>query len=636
MRAWTSAHTARSARRRRLDTRAVAFWRIPLRCYVAIFLGLLSLTRTAQADPPSASDASSDPSSERADTQRARGFSQSRSTQQALEQQLEPRRVALLIGINRYQDPLWGSLKHAVEDARALSRVLMAPESGDFDTVRVLDAPQSTTRDAIFAELKRLKQELRKQDTFLFYFSGHGTAELTPEGQPVYYLVSSDARGKRLADSGIELSSLLAFLQGLKSSRTITLFDSCFSGEGRSVLPGETRERLASSPNPWAQLSQTLERSESIMMATGPGGVAHEDDRLGHGIFTFSLLQALTRERVQADANGDGAVTPYEANDFARILASDLSLGKQAPEGFFRVAGKEEVYLSGKVDPKKSHHARIYAYGSRLQKGLKLEVDGRPRGAFPRTVAIDPGVRSLAVVDEAGAVVAEGRIPLLADETLGLDQVVKTLRTPPWVVSLQTGHDRQLLGSSASIFGTDGIRLELGLGHRIRGGVLSGAQLRGVVGLRRLHDGAWEEATAETSRTAFDVGLEAGTGRTLGPIRIGMGWHVHVGMLPPVGLAGDVTGLSPQALAASQGWAWLEAGPAVRQEIPLSERVSLVLRQRLATSRVPEALAGQGSTFFDQLVVQGSVQVGLEVGFNPGRKGVKRSEAQARWAPEQP
>ena len=149
----------------------------------------------------------------------ARGFIPVSSTEAALGDALGPRRIALVVGIDAYDDPAFGALRHAEADALAVADAFTDPAGGAFTEVVRLTRPDETTRGGLLAELRRLGRDLSPADTFVFYFSGHGTLEPGPDGAPVYYLVASDTRQGELADTGIELGGLLTFLAGLALRR---------------------------------------------------------------------------------------------------------------------------------------------------------------------------------------------------------------------------------------------------------------------------------------------------------------------------------------------------------------------------------------------------------------------------------
>src|SRR6185295_5678998 len=78
------------------------------------------------------------------------------------------RKVALVIGVDRYSDPTIPALTNAVSDALALSKVLESQMG--YETV-VLENP---TRKSVVAALNELALELGPKDSVILYYAGHG------------------------------------------------------------------------------------------------------------------------------------------------------------------------------------------------------------------------------------------------------------------------------------------------------------------------------------------------------------------------------------------------------------------------------------------------------------------------------
>src|SRR5512142_3207530 len=69
---------------------------------------------------------------------------------EALDAAHAPRRVALLIGVGRFDDPEWRKLRYPEKDAADLARVLADPQRGAFTHVEtVREATRQGIRDAL-------------------------------------------------------------------------------------------------------------------------------------------------------------------------------------------------------------------------------------------------------------------------------------------------------------------------------------------------------------------------------------------------------------------------------------------------------------------------------------------------------
>ena len=85
------------------------------------------------------------------------------------------RKLALLVAVDSYDDPLITPLNYAGADAREIGRALK--DRCDFDVVRSLDGGPSSrkaTKGAVLDALVAMAAEARPEDLLLFYFSGHG------------------------------------------------------------------------------------------------------------------------------------------------------------------------------------------------------------------------------------------------------------------------------------------------------------------------------------------------------------------------------------------------------------------------------------------------------------------------------
>ena len=85
-------------------------------------------------------------------------------------------KYALLVGISEYQDPEISDLPFAARDAEALGESL--EKDCGFEDVRVLstdsDSGEAIGSGAISRELIDLRSQMGEEDTFLFFFAGHG------------------------------------------------------------------------------------------------------------------------------------------------------------------------------------------------------------------------------------------------------------------------------------------------------------------------------------------------------------------------------------------------------------------------------------------------------------------------------
>jgi uncharacterized caspase-like protein len=269
--------------------------------------------------------------------QRLKGFDDARSTKEALDSSFAPRKIAVVWGVDAFDDPAFPALKWATRDAGEVARILSDPNYGGFDRVVLLNQPGEVRRDRVLAELAALKADLRRQDTLVVYASTHGTMALDQSGEPHLFLVAKDTRPGNLHHTAIELAELQRYFSTVKAERKALILDACYNGESKSALQPTVRQRIERlDEQPTLSRKVRLGEAEAHLFASTFGRPAREDDELQHGVYTYHLLDALTWNQLEADANGDALVTVYEAHDHARRKTISWTTGSQVPEAYFR------------------------------------------------------------------------------------------------------------------------------------------------------------------------------------------------------------------------------------------------------------------------------------------------------------
>lgn len=331
-----------------------------------------------------------------------------------LARALQPRRLALLIGVQRYQDPAWRPLRFPEADAAALAEVLRDPARGAFDEVEVL--PPGAGRAAVRAALRRLAERSRdERDTVVVYVSSHGTLARDGAGALRRYLVLADTRMADVPGTGLSMDELKADFDGLRSRRKVLVLAACHSGGGKSLLPDAVQQELAGiKAGFFVRPIEEVSRASVVLAASDWGETAREDPKLGHDIYTHFLIEAL---RVGADRNGDGAVTASEAHDYARRMTYRYTGGRQRPSAESSEVGVDPIVLVGKVA--RAGRPELFSYAPALD-GFEVRVDGRPLAELPGGVALDAGRYRVQVAKGVGPALVDDRVELDPGERLDL------------------------------------------------------------------------------------------------------------------------------------------------------------------------------------------------------------------------
>ncbi len=209
-------------------------------------------------------------------------------------------RYALIVGINSYQSKQIPDLAFAVSDANSISESLLSAGICQISKENCsLLLEHQATRAAIIDSLDQLHKKLRNDDIFLFYFAGHGYSERSDNGDPddklIKYIVPSDADPKNIDSTAIDFGFLAERLHRIRAAQQIMLFDCCHSGAagGRTFQRGRATVYKNVGREYLAKLTGAA-AGKIVMTACTGGEVAQEDAELGHGLFTYHILEGLS------------------------------------------------------------------------------------------------------------------------------------------------------------------------------------------------------------------------------------------------------------------------------------------------------------------------------------------------------
>jgi helicase len=232
----------------------------------------------------------------------------------------------IFIGIDRYQSWNINWLSCAKRDATALHALFTDTLGGQ--------AVLLTDQDATRAEIERQCNALAtcdQDDVVVLFFSGHGSE--------THELVTYDADTTDLAGTCIPLATLTDWFSRIPAKCLICILDCCFSGGmGAKVLQVETKSKdLRSTDDLIKELS-----GESRLIFTASLGTeeAWENQRLGHGLLTYYLLEALQGADEVREA---GKIDIYKLLSWVtkRVKDAASKLGKvQTPTMSGRIVGE--------------------------------------------------------------------------------------------------------------------------------------------------------------------------------------------------------------------------------------------------------------------------------------------------------
>lgn len=152
---------------------------------------------------------------------------------------------------------------------------------------------------------------------FVFYFAGHGT--MTEGETPVFYLIPHDVtqlygKDDLISERAISADYLREMSKEMNAQKQVFILDACQSaGALDAVVRGAAEEKAI------AQLARAT--GTCWITATGSNQFATEFADIGHGIFTYSLIEGLTGKAINTDNN----VTVKSLTSYVESRVPELS-----------------------------------------------------------------------------------------------------------------------------------------------------------------------------------------------------------------------------------------------------------------------------------------------------------------------
>jgi uncharacterized caspase-like protein len=235
----------------------------------------------------------------------------------------EPAKLFVMaIGINKYQKSTY-DLNFAVADATGFIEAIKVASKdlfADLNVTLIQDA--LATKTNVLKAIEKIKPLIKQGDVFVFYYAGHGAMTIPTAGeQAVFNLVPNDVTNfystEMLKEKGISTTELQKISKEISAQKQLFIIDACQSGGAIDVLAS----RGALNEKEMATLARST--GTYFLTASGSDQLAGEFAALGHGVFTYAILQAFTGE---ADgANGDTKISVKELSLFVENAVPELS-----------------------------------------------------------------------------------------------------------------------------------------------------------------------------------------------------------------------------------------------------------------------------------------------------------------------
>lgn len=154
------------------------------------------------------------------------------------------RKLGLVIGNSAYRDSTLARLTAPDVDIGDLADVLLDPEIGGFDDVKVLfNASSNIVRRAISGFFAAKHRE----DLLLLYFSGHGVLDM--HGR--LFLAVKDTERQLLRATAIASAFITDEMNNSRSQRQLLILDCCHSGAFARGSKGTPGAPVGTSAAPW-------------------------------------------------------------------------------------------------------------------------------------------------------------------------------------------------------------------------------------------------------------------------------------------------------------------------------------------------------------------------------------------------
>ncbi|UPT74438.1 MAG: caspase family protein [Elusimicrobiota bacterium] len=196
---------------------------------------------------------------------------------------IDPKAVALVIGVERYREAL-PAADFAAADARLAGEYFKRVFGVSDENLAVLVDDRATKSDFEKHIEQWLPNHVEPGSKVYVYFSGHGAPE-PAKGDA--YLVPYDADPTYITKTGYSLKRLYDNLGKLPAESVTVAMDSCFSGAGgRSVLAKGARPLVA-------MKTDVLPAKLTVLSASGAAEISNSYQEKGHGLFTYYFLKGL-------------------------------------------------------------------------------------------------------------------------------------------------------------------------------------------------------------------------------------------------------------------------------------------------------------------------------------------------------
>ena len=272
------------------------------------------------------------------------------------------------LGVSDYDDPDL-KLQYAAKDAKDIAAAFEKYGTG---RKHLLVLTNKEVKDkSVLEKVKIFLSAASLEDRIVFYVAGHGMLD----DQLNYYYAPAGFNVDRIGETGIPMDDLLACIQSSKARKRLLLLDTCHSG----VLGEEGEEKLAMSgvqlPHGVRAIQHRgmkvrkavgalntkqkkryiedffsrgdTQRGINIIAGAAGAEYALESGAWKNGVFTASVIQALSGAGTTKDANSDGYFSVAEVLKSVIQSVNKQTGGQQKPSVVAAESPESTVLVEG-------------------------------------------------------------------------------------------------------------------------------------------------------------------------------------------------------------------------------------------------------------------------------------------------
>jgi uncharacterized caspase-like protein len=226
-----------------------------------------------------------------------------------------PKLHVLAVGINKYSDPKL-TLGYSVPDAKSIVQAFEQSAKGIFSDVVVHPLYDGkATRAGIMAGLKSLAG-VDQNDVVVIYLAGHGIV-VGDDWVFLPYEAKFQKAFENYRKGAVTAREIQDALVDARAQRVLVMIDSCQSG-----ATVETFEQLQNFERRYIRNFSRV-AGVTVIAASRRDQAAIELPSLGHGLFTYVVLEGLTGNADSAPR--DGSVTAHEIVQYADAQIPGMS-----------------------------------------------------------------------------------------------------------------------------------------------------------------------------------------------------------------------------------------------------------------------------------------------------------------------